>query len=252
MVRHPSLTCLLLMAVSACSADRPKPADSKHPEHPLPANGTASIRGTVTLKGKAPPQKPINPMALTGIPLQVPPGLRTERVVVDANNRMQWVFVYIKSGLTDTPVAAPQEVRELAFEGFRYVPHALGVMLGQGLRVRNADPETHLFHCTGDNEVTRILKAGAVTEVSLLQPNVMALLKCDIHPWERGWIAALPHPFFAVTDSSGAYEIPGMPPGKYTVEAWHEYYLPVTQEIEIKDGSPVHVDLTLEEPLHPR
>ena len=35
-------------------------------------------------------------------------------------------------------------------------------------------------------------------------------------------MGVLDHPFFAVTDDDGTFTIPNLPPGKYTLEAWHE------------------------------
>jgi uncharacterized protein (DUF2141 family) len=58
------------------------------------------------------------------------------------------------------------------------------------------------------------------------------------------YIAVLDHPFFSVTDHSGKFSMPALEPGKYTIEAWHEVFGKQTQEIEVKDSSPVHVNFT--------
>jgi hypothetical protein len=50
----------------------------------------------------------------------------------------------------------------------------------------------------------------------------MVAIKCDVHPWMNGYAGVLPHPFFAVSGADGSYTIKGLPPGDYTVEAWHE------------------------------
>jgi hypothetical protein len=54
------------------------------------------------------------------------------------------------------------------------------------------------------------------------QPEVMVRVMCNIHPWMRAYIGVLPHPFYAVTSSDGVFEIRNLPPGQYTLEAWHE------------------------------
>jgi hypothetical protein len=59
-------------------------------------------------------------------------------------------------------------------------------------------------------------------------------LFCDVHPWMVAWIMVLDNPFYAVTAPDGKFKIKDLPPGKYTIEAWHEGYKPVTQEIELK------------------
>lgn len=61
------------------------------------------------------------------------------------------------------------------------------------------------------------------------------------------WIAVVDHPFFAVTDVKGRFEIKGLPPGKYTLEAWHEKLRSVAKEVEVKAGGTATADFTLEE-----
>ena len=50
----------------------------------------------------------------------------------------------------------------------------------------------------------------------------MVPIKCDVHAWMNAWVGVMNHPYFAVTGPSGAFELPNLPPGTYTVEAWHE------------------------------
>jgi hypothetical protein len=54
------------------------------------------------------------------------------------------------------------------------------------------------------------------------QPEVMIPVRCDVHGWMEAYIAVVDHPFYAVSDERGSYEIRGLPPGTYTVETWHE------------------------------
>ncbi len=55
-------------------------------------------------------------------------------------------------------------------------------------------------------------------------PEVMVRFKCDVHPWMASWVGVVAHPFFAVSDNAGKFDIKGLPPGTYTLEAWHEKY----------------------------
>jgi len=67
---------------------------------------------------------------------------------------------------------------------------------------------------------------------------------CDVHPWMRSYIAVLNHPFFAVTKEDGTYEIKGLPPGEYEIEAWHEKLKNQTQKVTVKDGEKAKADFT--------
>src|SRR5437762_3117664 len=55
-------------------------------------------------------------------------------------------------------------------------------------------------------------------------PEVMVPLECNVHGWMHAWLAVLPHPFFSVSGADGSFSIKGLPPGTYTIEAWHEKY----------------------------
>ena len=50
----------------------------------------------------------------------------------------------------------------------------------------------------------------------------MVPVVCNIHSWMRAYIGVLDHPYFAVTGENGLFEIGNVPPGEYTIGAWHE------------------------------
>jgi len=52
--------------------------------------------------------------------------------------------------------------------------------------------------------------------------EVLVPVKCNQHPWMKAYVGVLKHPFFAVSGEDGSFTIKGVPPGKYTVVAWHE------------------------------
>ncbi len=63
--------------------------------------------------------------------------------------------------------------------------------------------------------------------------EVMVPFKCDVHPWMHAYIGVLDHPFFAVTGPDGTFSLKGLPPGTYTIEAWHEELGTMTQSVTI-------------------
>jgi hypothetical protein len=63
--------------------------------------------------------------------------------------------------------------------------------------------------------------------------EVMVPFKCDVHGWMNAYAGVVDHPYFAVTDGSGRFELKGLPPGTYTVEAWHEKLGAQTQSITV-------------------
>jgi len=57
--------------------------------------------------------------------------------------------------------------------------------------------------------------------------------RCDVHRWMNSFVGVLDHPFFAVTGADGAFSLKGLPPGTYTVEAWHEKFGTKTASVTI-------------------
>ncbi|MEX2146203.1 MAG: carboxypeptidase-like regulatory domain-containing protein, partial [Candidatus Rokuibacteriota bacterium] len=68
---------------------------------------------------------------------------------------------------------------------------------------------------------------------------------CDVHSWMLGWIAVMPHPFFGVTDGNGTTTIANVPPGKHTVEVWHETLGKQTKDVEVKAGQTAKVSFEM-------
>jgi hypothetical protein len=72
----------------------------------------------------------------------------------------------------------------------------------------------------------------------------MIPMKCQVHAWMRGYIGVLEHPYFAVTDGNGRFAIPHLPPGTYTIEAWHERLGAQTQQITLAARDTKAMDFT--------
>ena len=64
-------------------------------------------------------------------------------------------------------------------------------------------------------------------------PEVMVRFKCDVHGWMAAWVGVTTHPFFAITGADGTFELKGVPPGTYTVEAWHEKFGTRTTQVTV-------------------
>lgn len=175
----------------------------------------------------------------------------SEDVVVDAGTppTLRNVLVSIKEGLGDKKFPVPATPAVLNQEGCQYTPHVLGVVEGQQVEIKNSDPTAHNIHFLPkiNEELNRSQPKQGAVDKTTLKTEAAFKVKCDVHPWMGMWIAVFPHPFFAVTDKTGAYEIKGLPPGKYTVEAWHEKFGTMTQPIEVDPSkAPAALDFTFE------
>jgi len=73
---------------------------------------------------------------------------------------------------------------------------------------------------------------------------VMIPVKCNVHPWMRAYIGVVHHPFFAVTGDDGMFTIKDLPAGTYTLEAWHETYGTMDQQITVGANDSKTIDFT--------
>jgi plastocyanin len=164
--------------------------------------------------------------------------LQNDDVLVQ-NGALQNVFVYVKSGLDaaysfDVP-ATPVELDQRAC---RYVPRVLGIRAGQPLLIVNSDETFHNVHAVPktNREFNRGMQLkGERHTHSFNAPEVMVRFKCDVHQWMAAHIGVMAHPYFAVTKADGTFEITGLPPGTYEIEAWHERFGTQTQQVTIAD-----------------
>ena len=148
---------------------------------------------------------------------------------------MRWVIVSIEKGLGDKEYDPPTDPVVLDQNGCEYVPHVLGIMAGQELEVRNSDNTTHNVNgITKKNEPFNFSQPAKTKPKKLELPEVERFYtKCDVHNWMGCYIEVFDHPFFAVSDKTGDYEIQNVPPGKYTLKFWHESFGEKTMEVEV-------------------
>ena len=230
------LVAVCLLAV-ACSGGG-KPAASSTP----PANArrvdfatAATLMGRVSFEGAPPPNPQIRMAADPACMRANTNGMTFENYIIK-DGGLDNVFVHVKDGLDGYSFDVPAEPVKLDQQGCRYVPHVVGVRVGQPLEISNSDETTHNVHSLPD--VNREFNfAQFVKDQKNIQTfttaEVMVPLKCDLHGWMNAYIGVVEHPYFAVTTDGGKFELKGLPPGTYTVEAWHQKAGTRTQQVTI-------------------
>ncbi|MBK5290389.1 MAG: hypothetical protein JJE04_01680 [Acidobacteriia bacterium] len=188
----------------------------------------AGVTGKVVFTGKKPTRKPINmgseePACLRlhkGKPVQ-------EDVVLGDGGALANVFVYVQAGLEGKQFAPPAEKVKIDQAGCTFQPRVFGIRAGQPLEVTNSDPVSHNIHPMPKNNrewnQQQAPGAGAL-ERDFTRAEVMIPVKCNIHTWMKSWIGVLDHPYYAVSGPDGSFSIKNLPPGEFTLEAWHEVY----------------------------
>ena len=189
-----------------------------------------TISGTIAYTGAAPE----NPKIDTSADAQCTsksPNLTAETWVVK-DGKVANTFVYIQKGtlsdgksIGDYTFPAATSAVTLDQNGCHYKPHVMGVMAKQEINITNSDPTTHNIHfLQGKNPDWNQSQPNGAAPLKhqLNTPEQMAQVKCNQHPWMKAFVGVMRHPFFAVSAEDGTFKISGVPPGKYTVVAWHE------------------------------
>jgi len=171
-----------------------------------------------------------------------------EDVLVNPNGTLRNVLVAVKTGLSSRKFDLPGKSAVLDQKGCQYHPHVLGVMAGQEVEIINEDPTLHNVHSVSKaNPQFNIAQPRAGMKMSKRFEQAETFkVKCEVHPWMGAYIGVFTHPFFAVTGDDGSYTIRNLPPGDYTIEAWHERYGTRTLSVKVTGSGPATADFTYE------
>lgn len=229
----------VLLVVAGCSGE-PAPV--------IPAEqvgrGTATITGTVKFLGTAPEMGTIENRPCH----KDAPPLKEETVIVNPNGTLKNVFVYIENGPKGS--GAKEPAAKLDQHNCQYVPHVLGVQVGQPLVLSSSDDILHNVHYRPTEnrpENFGFSGAGQSRTVTFAAAEFVRV-KCDIHPWMTAWVGVFDNPFFAVTDGDGAFTLPQLPAGTYTVATWHERYGQLKAQVTVGDGQTTATEFTYQPP----
>lgn len=227
------LAVALLLA--ACSSE-PTPSTSSNGPAEDPAT-LGTVTGRVVVEGTVPPAEVIRLDADPKcVALADGEERRAEYVVMGDGNSLQNAFVYVKEGLPGRLYPVPSTPVVLDQQKCRYVPRVIGIQVGQQLTIRNSDPLLHNVRAEGAiNEpfdVGTPVQGMEITRTFVTR-EVMVPFKCNVHSWMNAYVGVLEHPYFAVTDSSGRFSLPPLPPGTYTIEIWHERFGTQTQQVTV-------------------
>ena len=223
------------LAAAACGGGQSSssPAPAAPVANPVDPATAGAVAGKVTFMGTPPAAETIS---MSSDPRCMNPGAKTEAVMVGGDGSLQNVFVYVKDGLGNLKFPVPATPLVLDQKGCQYRPHVFGVQAGQPIEILNSDPTLHNIHAwpqaNQEFNMGQALQGLKDTHVFSTQ-EIMVPFRCDVHKWMNSFVGVVAHPFFAVTGADGAFQLKGLPPGTYTVEAWHEKFGTKTASVTI-------------------
>ena len=205
-----------------------------------------TVTGKVNFTGTAPQMEQISMNADPVCSSLHSEPVYAETVIANSNGTIKNVFVYVKEGLEGKTFPVPTSPVTIDQKGCQYKPHVFGIQVSQPLEIINSDSTLHNIHSLAEKNKQFNLGMpiqGMKMTKKFSAPEIMAKFKCDVHPWMNAYIGVLPHPYFSVTGDDGTFEIKDVPPGDYTIEAWHEKYGVQTQKVTVTE-TPSGVEFT--------
>jgi plastocyanin len=246
-----AVACLALLATGCSSEVTDKPAATAGAAGAGKKVDTATagvVTGVVKFEGVVPAAEIIRMTTDKKCITDAGPNPQSDALLIADDKSVANAFVYVKDGLDPAySFDVPTDPVVLDQKGCIYTPRVLGVRVGQAIGIVNSDPTMHNVHAMPmSNREFNHSQPKQFTKISevFTTPEVMVRFKCDLHGWMAAHVGVVAHPYFAVTDKAGEFSLPNLPPGSYTLEAWHEKLGRQTAQVTIAAGQKLTSPIT--------
>jgi plastocyanin len=190
------------------------------------------LRGQVVYDGDPPKPKAVS--ITKDKPFCGKHNLVQESLLVNTKNKgikNVIVFLYLGRGASDScdvhesyEETAKAEV-VLDNDKCRFNPHVVLLRTSQTLKLGNSDPIAHnvkIDTFTNPPINYTLPSGGSMSHQFAKEERLPAQVSCSIHPWMKGWLVIRKHPYMAVTDEDGKFEIKNLPAGEWQFTFWQE------------------------------
>jgi len=218
------------------------PLDLAVPPKAAVENGFGSLRGTVAFVGEPPKPTLLNRSA---DPYCNKTDANDESLIVNSNRTVRGVLVHLNNAPPQDPPSSPTLLSQ---EQCTYLPHVLGIVAGQTLRVHTVDAVLHNVHSyKGTSTLFNQVQIPNTPDIEKKFSEAGALLKfkCDVHNWMTAYVWVQNNSYFAITGDSGAFEMRNVPAGTWEIETWHERLPPQKIKIVVERDKLTELELKL-------
>ena len=211
------------------------------------------VKGRVTFKGQLPPNA-VQKFTITKDKNVCGVGQRTVRWIDVDDGALRGVVVYIEGVKRGKPW--PKKVFTIDQKGCRFEPWIQVIRNGATVIVRNSDPVMHNINAKemillrGGRMVKRTIfnfaqsRPGEVKKRVRTRRSPFIAINCEAHNFMFAWIFAASNPYATVVGDDGSFRIDNIPPGTYTIKAWHPRLGTRATKVTIPEGGTVKVDFT--------
>ena len=237
-----AVSLLIALGAAACGGGQQEQQAPASQQQAAPATTVdpataATVSGKISLDGALPANQPIRMNADPACVKANQGKNPTQETFVGEAGGLGNVFVYVESGLSGS-FPAPTTAFVFDQQGCQYRPHVFGVQVGQPIEITNSDPTLHNIHATPKtnqefNTAQPIQGMKTTHTFNAKEADVVIPFKCDVHGWMNAYVGVLDHPYFAVSKPDGSFNIANLPPGTYTLAAWHERLGKQTQSVTV-------------------
>jgi hypothetical protein len=202
---------------------------------PAPRPRWGTIKGQVVFAGK---NLPTNPDVVVNRDrqhcLSKGPIKKNELVVNPRNRGVRWVLVSLApvkdfANPANFPPIHPSldkvpAKQEITMPCCAFEPRMVAIREGTALVFKNSAPIAHVVRLDAGQQtsLTLLLPGKEHTARGIKARNLPYFYQDTIHSWMRGWVGVFKHPYFAVTDTDGKFEINKAPAGKWRLILWQE------------------------------
>lgn len=202
-------------------------------------SGGGTIKGTVKFTG-TPPEREVlevnkdKEVCAVGVK-------KSKDLVVAADGGVEFAVVSLTNIATGK--AFPEGATVLDQAGCEYLPYVVVVRKGAELEILNSDGILHNIHTYSEKNkpVNRAQPKFKKKLTETFSEPEMIKVTCDVHGWMKGWLAVVEHPYFAITDAGGAFELTDVPAGEYEIKVWQEKLGESTQKVTVPAGGEASV-----------